>query len=101
MINSPIAFLFEYPLNVPSISCTRRDATKRYVSICMRRRSCGRRAGIAPTSRWERRCKKDILPGEGKLAKGAEDASQEGVEGVAIADEDLRVEDLGDEGQQA
>ena len=44
---------------------------------------------------------KDILTIKSKLSDGAEDAGQEGVEGVSIAHKYLGIHNLGNEGQQA
>ena len=43
---------------------------------------------------------KDLLTSKSKLSDGAEDAGQEGVEGVSIAHKYLGIHNLGNEGQQ-
>ena len=43
---------------------------------------------------------KDILTSKSKLSNGAEDAGEEGVEGVSIAHKYLGIHNLGNEGQQ-
>ena len=120
MMNSPIAFLLEKPLKVTSLSCTRRDAKDMCVSISRRWYTGGIKVKKNPLSLLLSSeyttlhgfsfirvpCEgvplslKDLLTSKSKLSNGAEDAGEEGVEGVSIAHKYLGIHNLGNEGQQ-